>query len=112
MANVHFVALVTAGLAASIAACFTSLVNHAADTLLYVLAWNKQHAHNTVAKYAPDSLADMTEYRPLNTPGAKTGKQSGVLGAVSSIFQSKWKKSSEEEHLSSGSPEHASLPQA
>jgi len=96
VANVHFVALVTAGLAAAIAACFALLVNHAADTLLYIFAWNKRHAHNTVQKYAPDSLADMTEYRPISKPGAKKGT-SGVLGGFSSMFQSKWKKSTEEE---------------
>mmetsp|Transcript_90105 Transcript_90105/g.179237 ORF Transcript_90105/g.179237 Transcript_90105/m.179237 type:complete len:700 (-) Transcript_90105:227-2326(-) len=105
VANVHFVALATASLAASIAACFTLLVNHAADTLIYVFAWNKRHAHNTVQKYAPDSLADMTEYRPISKPGSTTGKQSGVLGAFGSMFQSKWKKSSEEEEHVVGPPE-------
>mmetsp|Transcript_56270 Transcript_56270/g.164456 ORF Transcript_56270/g.164456 Transcript_56270/m.164456 type:complete len:658 (-) Transcript_56270:499-2472(-) len=70
--NPHFVAAVAAALAGYTAMCFMIVFDHTSDALLYTYVWNKFHGHNTVQKYASDSLVGLTEYKPL---AKQTGRQ-------------------------------------
>jgi len=89
VASPYFVAAVAALLAGEVAMCFMVIFDHTADTLLYTYVWNKSHGHNTVQKYAPDSLASLTEYKPISKPrrsmssGAGGG---GMFSAFSTLF--------------------------
>jgi len=73
VADPFFVAIVAALAGGSVASCFTVTFDHAADALLYAYVWNKSHGHNTVQKYAPDSLALLLEYKPLTKPPVRRG---------------------------------------
>jgi len=77
VADPFFVALLSAAVGASIASCFTVTFEHSADALLYAYVWNRSHGHNTVQKYAPDSLALLLEYRPLERPTNAAAGSSG-----------------------------------
>jgi len=106
VANPHFAAAVAALLAGSVAQGFAVVYDHIADVLLYVYAWNKYHAHNTVQKYSPEALTRLTGYQPLTRPqtpesarqrqGSEAG---GMLTAVSTMFSgfSAWRTTSEEQ---------------
>jgi len=75
VASPGFVALVAGLGALFVAHAFMQIFDHTADTLLYTYCWNKSKAHNTVEKYAPDSLARLAGYTPLERP--KPGKAAG-----------------------------------
>jgi len=101
VADPYFVSGVAAALAGSIAVCFMVIFDHTADTLLYAYVWNKSHGHNTVQKYAPESLAALTEYKPISKPNRRspsddnigtngntgnTEQRGGMFSAFSSFF--------------------------
>lgn len=72
-----------------IAHCFMQIFDHTADTLLYTFTWNKSKAHNTVQKYAPETLRNLVEYKPLTKPKAEKksgGDAGGGGGWFSSLF--------------------------
>jgi len=84
----RFVAIVTFILGLFIAHAFMVIFDHTADTLLYTYCWNKSKGHNTVGKYAPDSLAKLVDYKPLEKPksGHSPKKEGGSGGFWSSLF--------------------------
>jgi len=101
VANPYFVTAVAGALAGSVAMCFTVVFDHTADTLLYTYVWNKSHGHNTVQKYAPDTLAGLTEYKPISKPSrrrseAGSGARDGRFAALSSFFSSQQRPQAEE----------------
>ncbi|OLP79085.1 hypothetical protein AK812_SmicGene40672 [Symbiodinium microadriaticum] len=59
------VALLAGTLAASLAGSFMVIFEQCSDSLLYIFRWNKAHGHNTVAKYCPDELAKLMEYKKV-----------------------------------------------
>lgn len=63
--NPYFVALLAGTLAASLAGSFMVIFEQCSDSLLYIFRWNKAHGHNTVAKYCPDELAKLMEYKKV-----------------------------------------------
>jgi hypothetical protein len=86
--NPLFVTVVSALLAGIVAACFCAVIDHTADTLLYAYVWNKSHGHNTVQKYAPDTLAKLTEYKPISRTSRRhleSRRESG--GGRGNVFQ-------------------------
>lgn len=100
VADPLFVAIVAAISGGAVASCFTVTFDHAADALLYAFVWNKSHGHNTVQKYAPDSLALLLEYRPLVKPPpvrrsggeceavrARSTKGGAVLNLLNAFFE-------------------------
>jgi len=77
--------------------CVASVFEHAADALSYSLAWNKWHGHNTVLKYAPESLMELTGYRPISKPlversvptapvRQRAAPRGGLFSAFGSVF--------------------------
>jgi len=87
----YFVAGLTATIGGSVAICFMVLFDHTADTLLYVFLWNKSHGHNTVARYCPDSLLALMEYRPVGGGGGESVKRPeapGIFSGFNSFFAS------------------------
>jgi len=70
VASPFHVACVAAFGGAFVAHAFMVIFDHTADTLLYTYCWNKSKAHNTVQKYAPDSLSKLTGYAPISKPAA------------------------------------------
>jgi len=70
---------------------FMVIFDHTADTLLYTFCWNKSKAHNTVGKYAPDSLAALVNYAPLKKAAAAepAKKEENNGGFFSTWFSSK-----------------------
>eukprot|EP00440_Ansanella_granifera_P002061 gb/GFBE01002227.1/.p1 GENE.gb/GFBE01002227.1/~~gb/GFBE01002227.1/.p1 ORF type:complete len:527 (+),score=107.63 gb/GFBE01002227.1/:1-1581(+) len=87
--NPYFVAGMSGVIGSSVAVCFMVIFDHCADTLLYVFLWNKSHGHNTVAKYAPDSLIALTEYRKVESTGGGRVPRPEASGIFSSFFSSK-----------------------
>eukprot|EP00931_Biecheleriopsis_adriatica_P086224 TRINITY_DN60935_c0_g1_i1.p1 TRINITY_DN60935_c0_g1~~TRINITY_DN60935_c0_g1_i1.p1 ORF type:complete len:712 (+),score=136.69 TRINITY_DN60935_c0_g1_i1:57-2138(+) len=81
--NPYFVAGLTAFIGGSVALCFMVVFDHCADTLLYTFLWNKSHGHNTVAKYAPDSLLSLMEYKKIENSGGGSARpaQSGIFSS-------------------------------
>mmetsp|Transcript_59882 Transcript_59882/g.194063 ORF Transcript_59882/g.194063 Transcript_59882/m.194063 type:complete len:694 (+) Transcript_59882:952-3033(+) len=95
VADPFFVSAVAALLGAFVARSFAVVFDHTADTLLYAYLWNKANAHNTVQKYAPESLMHLTEYKPLLKPPRDTVPGpvrrpapggGGVLSVLSGLF--------------------------
>ncbi|CAE7195619.1 U2AF2, partial [Symbiodinium sp. CCMP2456] len=66
MPRVPQVALLAGTLAASLAGSFMVIFEQCSDALLYIFRWNKAHGHNTVAKYCPDELAKLMEYKKVS----------------------------------------------
>eukprot|EP00441_Pelagodinium_beii_P046861 CAMPEP_0197622848 /NCGR_PEP_ID=MMETSP1338-20131121/2970_1 /TAXON_ID=43686 ORGANISM="Pelagodinium beii, Strain RCC1491" /NCGR_SAMPLE_ID=MMETSP1338 /ASSEMBLY_ACC=CAM_ASM_000754 /LENGTH=697 /DNA_ID=CAMNT_0043192611 /DNA_START=57 /DNA_END=2150 /DNA_ORIENTATION=- len=89
----YFVAGLTASIGGSVAICFMVLFDHTADTLLYIFLWNRSHGHNTVAKYCPDSLMQLMEYRPISS-AQQTTKRPDAPGIFGSTFNSFFQTSS------------------
>jgi len=89
VASPYFVAVVAALLAGEVAVCFMAVFDHTTDTLLYTYVWNKSHGHNTVQKYAPETLASLTEYKPISKPRRSMSNGpggGGVFSAFSTFF--------------------------
>jgi len=83
VASPRFVAGVAAIAAAFVAHAFMVIFDHTADTLLYTYCWNETKAHNTVEKYAPDSLIKLVGYGSWSkqyTPAAKGQEEQGNNG--------------------------------
>lgn len=97
----YFVAALTGVIGGSVAMCFMVIFDHCADTLLYVFLWNRSHGHNTVGKYAPDSLASLVDYKKISgSAGApKQETQSGIFGSFFGDSSSTSKKAPEEQSL-------------
>lgn len=90
--NPELVAVVTGILASFTATSFMMMFDTTADTLLYTYVWNKNHGHNTVQKFAPDTLVKLTGYSPKSS-----GKQEEKKGFFSSMFGRKKRDQPEEE---------------
>eukprot|EP00930_Biecheleria_cincta_P045470 TRINITY_DN31333_c0_g1_i1.p1 TRINITY_DN31333_c0_g1~~TRINITY_DN31333_c0_g1_i1.p1 ORF type:complete len:700 (-),score=71.44 TRINITY_DN31333_c0_g1_i1:291-2390(-) len=88
--NPYFVAVLTGCIGASVAMCFMVIFDHCADTLLYVFLWNRSHGHNTVSKYAPDSLVHLLDYKKIsNSNGGRVAPREdsqGIFGSLTSFF--------------------------
>jgi len=86
----RFVAGVAFFGAVFVAHAFMVIFDHTADTLLYTYCYNKSKAHNTVQKYAPDSLANLVGYAAKTKPApAANGKAASPTqngGFFSSMF--------------------------
>eukprot|EP00928_Gymnodinium_smaydae_P039420 TRINITY_DN26933_c0_g1_i1.p1 TRINITY_DN26933_c0_g1~~TRINITY_DN26933_c0_g1_i1.p1 ORF type:complete len:700 (-),score=135.14 TRINITY_DN26933_c0_g1_i1:39-2138(-) len=90
------VVAVAACLAGLVAFCFMVVFDHTSDTLLYTFVWNKEHGHNTVDKYATDSLVAITGYKKLEKKSGKGGG-GGVFGSFTSMFWGSSESASEAE---------------
>jgi len=84
----EFVAGIAAVFALFITYSFMVIFDHTADTLLYTFCWNKSHAHNTVAKYAPSVLIGNMKYEPLVAKKEPAKKDAGHGGFWSTLFHS------------------------
>lgn len=84
--NPYFVILLSSMLSASLAASFMMVFEHCSDTLLYIYLWNKSHGHNTVAKYCPDSLANLMGYEKTFSKGVQRPEQAGIFSTFGSFF--------------------------
>ncbi|CAE8640576.1 unnamed protein product [Polarella glacialis] len=89
--NPYFVSAIAGFIGASVALCFMVIFDHVSDTLVYVFVWNRSHGHNTVAKYCPDVLLNLLEYKKLEetqkqAPKEEGGIVSSFLVAVSVLF--------------------------
>lgn len=85
-----FVVAVATIIAIFVSYAFMVIFDHTADTLLYTYCWNKSKAHNTVTKYAPDSLAALVNYAPLKKAEKKAEKKEEENGGFfSTWFSSK-----------------------
>jgi len=65
VSNPYFVSGTAAVLGGGVATCFVMLFDHAADTLLYMYAWNWRHSEGSIQRYAPDVLLSLVQYTPL-----------------------------------------------
>lgn len=106
--NPYFVAVLSGVIGGSVAMCFMVIFDHCADALLYVFLWNRSHGHNTVSKYAPDSLVGLVDYKMIsNSAGGAAGPReksdTGIFGSLSTFFDREpvgtSKKAPEEESL-------------
>ncbi|CAE8642301.1 unnamed protein product [Polarella glacialis] len=89
--NPYFVSAIAGFIGASVALCFMVIFDHVSDTLVYVFVWNRSHGHNTVAKYCPDVLLNLLEYKKLEETQKQAPKEEGgifssFLVAVSVLF--------------------------
>jgi len=96
--NPYFVALLAGLLSASLAASFMVVFEHCADTLLYVFLWNRSHGHNTVAKYCPDELARLMEYKKVEGKTVRP-EQPGIFGGLWASAMSDSKQGRSEEQV-------------
>eukprot|EP00439_Symbiodinium_sp_Y106_P080322 s212_g19.t1 len=87
--NPYFVATLSGLLSASLAGSFMVIFEHCSDTLLYVFHWNKSHGHNTVAKYCPDELMQLMEYKKVAGNGKSARpEQAGIFSGLGGFFSS------------------------
>eukprot|EP00930_Biecheleria_cincta_P037568 TRINITY_DN25809_c0_g1_i3.p1 TRINITY_DN25809_c0_g1~~TRINITY_DN25809_c0_g1_i3.p1 ORF type:complete len:672 (-),score=87.52 TRINITY_DN25809_c0_g1_i3:185-2200(-) len=89
--NPYFVAVLSGVIGGSVAMCFMVIFDHCADALLYVFLWNRSHGHNTVGKYAPDSLVGLVDYKKISSPargagGVRKESGTGIFGSLSTFF--------------------------
>lgn len=94
----YFLAGVAGLIGLVVSVCFAVVLDHAADTLLYVYCWNKAHGHNTAEKYVPDSLAALAGYKPKQGTADKSSSSSGG-GFWGTLFGSQHPQAAETEKL-------------
>ncbi|CAJ1443981.1 unnamed protein product, partial [Effrenium voratum] len=90
--NPYFVVVMGGILSASLSAAFIVVLEHCSDTLMYAFLWNKSHGHNTVAKYCPDNLAALMEYKKATGKASQRPDQPGIFSAFGTFFQTEMPK--------------------